>query len=925
MSNEKERQSSARQRTAQRQRSAHPWATDKRASLCFAILCLAAPGLMLLAVLAWCGIYPFGDASFLSWDLRFQYFDFYRWFRRVMTGQASIFYTNTLSLGNNAWGIYSYYLGSPLNLLILFFDEGHITDFVILTDAIKLGLIQLSMAWYLRRRFSLPRPHAFALALCLTWCSWTCTDLCNPLWLDGLYLLPLGMLGVWEYLNGGKGEGGKLVAAVALSVVCCWYMAYMSCLFLALYTVMELAALWESATEGAAGPRDSARLPIRDCVRRLLGVIGRLVLGVVLSAWTFLPTVLSFASGSDGVKPGRFLACSIGGLVSSFFPGTLAVYELPQLFSGTLVLVLGLLFLLDGRIRRRTRLAALVVMLLIFASVGATWAEYVWCGFRMPNGFYSRTAVFVTLGLIWMSGWELSLVCRDGAPRCRLLASALVVAAAALFPLVRHYYRAGWWVLVALGGTTLSALLVSLSSPAHDKGDGSPAPAARIPFSAHQGRPLPRRLPGYGVIALCALELALSAHDALPQMYGVDIYAQSAHAAYEEDATEGFERLRRLDGGAWRMDKTYTRTYLAALDEGLGLGYAGISSYCSSNNSAAVQLLNALGYSNPGEFSVRYASPIPASDSLLGVKYVWTPQVAPYGLEDTGLSSAVNGARAYKNPLALPLGYGASADVLGPLPGVDDAATADANPFEVQNRLASAILGKDVQLFKPATSQLVAQTDTSRTWGVDAPEGVQVYCYVVGSSHDVLLSIDGGAPILEFFRFQHAIMPVGAAGSASDAVAGTHEVSVSAEADADGVQRELSDDASCLFYELDDDALEACIAAISAYGMDVTDFSDGHIAGTYRADDDGLLLLTVPYDKGWTVMVNGERAEAREAFGGAMTAVPVEAGESEVELSYMSPGFLPGCAISLIALGLMMYVACRRAPGRTPGCRKGTR
>lgn len=908
MSDVKERQSSARQRTAQPQRSARPWPLDKRASLCFAILCLAVPGLMLLAALAWCGIYPFGDASFLSWDLRFQYFDFYRWFRRVLTGQASIFYTNALSLGNNAWGIYSYYLGSPLNLLILFFDEGHITDFVILTDAIKLGLIQLSMAWYLRRRFGLPRPHAFALALCLTWCSWTCTDLCNPLWLDGLYLLPLGMMGVWECLSGGK--GGKLVAAVALSVVCCWYMAYMSCLFLVLYTVMELAALWEDAPrgargcaappEGAAGPRSASRLPIRDCVRRLAGVFVRLVLGVVLSAWTFLPTVLSFAKGADGLKPAAFLTGPIGGFVSTFFPGTLAVYQLPQLFSGTLVLVLGLLFLLDGRIRRRTRLAVLAVMLLIFASVCVSWVEYVWCGFRMPNGFFSRTAVFVTLGLIWMSGWELSLVCREGVQRRRLLASALVVTLATLVPMARHYYRTGWRVLVALGGIALSVLLVSLSSPAHDKKD--------------EPSSLPRLAVGYGMIALCALELVLSAHDVLPQMYGVDIYAQSAHAAYVEDATEGFERLRRLDGGAWRMDKTYTRTYLAALDEGLGLGYAGISSYCSSNNSAAVQLLNALGYSNPGEFSVRYASPIPASDALLGVKYVWTAQAAPHGLEDTGLSSSVNGARAYKNPLALPLGYGASEDVLGTLPGLDDATTPYANPFEVQNQLASAILGEDVQLFKPVESQVTAETDTSRTWNVVAPEGVQVYCYVAGSSSDLLLSIDEGDPFWEFSRFQHAVWPVGTAADAASGTAGVvHEATVSSTPDEAGAQRELSNDTTCLFYALEDKALGECLAEIGSHGMDVTDFSDGHIAGTYRAEAEGLLLLTVPYDKGWTVMVNGERVEPQQAFGGAMMAVPVEAGESEVELSYMSPGFLPGCAVSLAALGLTAYAARRRA------------
>ncbi|MEE1274700.1 MAG: YfhO family protein [Olegusella sp.] len=829
------------------------------------------------------GVYPFGDASFLSGDLKYQYVDFFLWLKRAMTGQASLFYTSALSLGNNAWGIYSYYLGSPLNLLILFFDENRLTDFVILADAIKLGLIQLSMAWYLRRRFELPCPHAFALALCLTWCSWTFTDLCNPLWLDELYLLPLGMLGVWEYITEDK--GGKLVTAVSLSVVCCWYMAYMGCLFIALYAFIELGALRDDHDKG-----------ILFWVRRLAGVIVRLVIGVLLSAWTFLPTILSFAGGSDGIKPSGFFTCPKTALVSSFFPGTLTVYRLPQLFSGTLVLVLGLLFLLDGRIRRRTRLVTLLVMLLVLASVGVSWVEYIWCGFRMPNGFFSRTSVFVTLGLIWMSGWELSLVCHKGVPRCQILPSALVVSLASLVPFARHYYQSDWWLLASLGGTVLSTLLVSLACPVDRK-------KGQNPLSAHTAS-------GYLMVALCAVELALSACVVLPQIYGVNLYSQSAHDVYVVDAKEGFERLRQLDYGTWRMDKTYTRSGTAALNEGLALGYSGISSYCSSNNAAAVQFLNALGYSNPGEFSVRYASPIPVSDSLLGVKYAWTPQASPYGLEDTGLTSGVNGAKAYENPLALSLGYGASEEVLAePLPGVDNATTADANPFEVQNQMVSIILGGDARPFKPVEPQLVATTDVSRTWSIEVPDNTQLYCYVVGGSRDVQLSIDGGSPIHEYSRFQHAIQQIGTAG-------GIHEVTLSSSPDSEGNQWALSDDSSCIFYELDDESLRECVAEIGSHQMEITSFSDGHVEGAYHADSDGLLLITVPYDSGWTIKVNGECITAREAFGGALMAIPVKKGESNIELSYVSPGFLPGCVISFVALGFVTFTRRRRAAVR---------
>ena len=65
------------------------------------------------AATAACGIYPFG-ASQLAEDLRYQYVDFFAWFKRVLGGQESVFYSTACGLGANTWGLYSYYLASPL-------------------------------------------------------------------------------------------------------------------------------------------------------------------------------------------------------------------------------------------------------------------------------------------------------------------------------------------------------------------------------------------------------------------------------------------------------------------------------------------------------------------------------------------------------------------------------------------------------------------------------------------------------------------------------------------------------------------------------------------------------------------------------------------------------------------------------------------
>ena len=162
------------------------------------------PIAMLCVVAAVRGVYPFGAQSFLAEDLVFQYVDFFAWFKRVLAGQDSVFYSTACGLGANTWGLYSYYLASPFNLLLPFFDEAHLTLFVFVADALKLGCMQLAAMFYLRRRFGVGRGWSGVLALGYTWCLWTATNLRNPMWLDALILLPLLMWAVWELVRHGR-------------------------------------------------------------------------------------------------------------------------------------------------------------------------------------------------------------------------------------------------------------------------------------------------------------------------------------------------------------------------------------------------------------------------------------------------------------------------------------------------------------------------------------------------------------------------------------------------------------------------------------------------------------------------------------------------------------------------------------------------
>ena len=58
------------------------------------------------------------------------------------------------------------------------------------------------------------------------------------------------------------------------------------------------------------------------------------------------------------------------------------------------MMLLAVSLLVNRTVPIKTRIATLVVTIILVASSVLSPLEYVWCGMRVPNGFYSRTAFY---------------------------------------------------------------------------------------------------------------------------------------------------------------------------------------------------------------------------------------------------------------------------------------------------------------------------------------------------------------------------------------------------------------------------------------------------------------------------------------------------------------------------------------------------
>lgn len=748
-------------------------------------------------------VYPFGDNSFLTNDLKYQYIDFFAWFRRVLLGEANLRYSFSQGLGMNTWGLYSYYLASPFNLLCVLFPADKLTLFVFVITALKLGCIHISSAWYVQKRFGLSKSAAFLLSASFTFCSWTVSNLRNPLWVDCLILLPVCAYGCYELIR--ERHMARLVIATALNVMFCWYTAYISILFLCIFVLVEFIDY--VAAEGFSW---------KLMVDRALRFAGAIVLGLLLSAWTFLPTILAMSKGGPVLALGSLLKTSIKSLIRGFLPGMWVNNDsTPQFYCGVIVMLLAVSLLLNRRISIKTRIATLVTAVILIASSVLSPLEYIWCGMRVPNGFYSRTAFLLSFFTLWAAGYALQTL-KDR-------------------PKVRQAYR----------------------------------PTVVLPL-----------------LALTAIELFANAHVMWNQMYVG--YSESASSAYVATATNTVKTIQDDDPTPfYRIDRTTTRADSAALNEGLALGYNQLSSYSSANNPQAIALLNSLGYSSVGEFSTRYAEPILAVDALLGVKYAIAEQ-APAGYvampKPGDTASAV-----HENPYALSLGIAASIDI-------QNCTLEGDNPFEKQNDLYSKILGHKVELYTEIDAAKTADSQDAKQWSVTVPAGSIGYLYInrdasAGSYWPIALTIDQRTINNEAWRFDNNIRQIA---YASDAPS-QHTVSIEV---AEGYT-DMPQGNEPVFYALNLEAFKQIIDELKTSEFIPAVFEDGKVEGEYTAENDCNLLLSVPYDAGWSVTINGAATELTPAADKGMSCLNVQRGTNNIVMTYKTPGALAGLAVSL--------------------------
>ena len=100
----------------------------------------------------------------------------------------------------------------------------------------------------------------------------------------------------------------------------------------------------------------------------------------------------------------------------------------------------------------------------------------------------------------------------------------------------------------------------------------------------------------------------------------------------------------------------------------------------------------------------------------------------------------------------------------------------------------------------------------------------------------------------------------------------------------------------------------------------VKKISSSHITGDISGiEENRWLLLTIPYTNEWKIKINGKSVDTEKVMN-SLTAVPLEAGDNHLEMRYRPMGLLPGAAISLMSLPVLILIERKRKKVTTAFC-----
>ena len=789
--------------------------------------------------------YPFGKEILPKYDGYYQYAGFTSYYKNVLLGKESLFYSFKGLLGYNFYATSIYYMFNPTNLLCIFSTSENILEYYTFIILLRIGLSGFTMCKYLKYKFknqSNLRYIIFSISYALM--AYNVCYFFNYMYFDTVVLFPIVVLGLDKLIYERKNK--LYILSLTLSIISNFYIGYMVCIFSLLYFIYNII------------------------IYKLdKNIIKDFIISSLLSG--FMCMIIIIPEASELLKGKALLYTSSKteyfkfnmnflNIFYKFLPGSTSNYDLKygmvNIYVSLFVIILVIKYFFNKKISKKERIATLIFILFFLFSISFNLLDFAWQLFQKPIWYPNRYIFTFSFFLITIAMKEITNITYKTNIKKNLI------------------------IIISFILLTLYSII---SLKIHNDNLKIISYILGIILILQYTFFLNNKNAKYLLVMLFFIEVTTNAIFTLKIMGKTTTMTQyKTNEEINEKAVKHIKEIENKDNNFYRMELSTSTVH----NSPSLLNYNGINHFNSVKNAKTLNFLNKFNYQVTDDTSVEFNNYNPYLTSLLGIKYI-------NGSKDEMYYENVYNENPYMylNKDALSLGY-----------MIYNKEFKESNSsYQNTENLINSMLNTDIKRYKVIDNFNGEDTEIKE---IDNKK------YVI-SKTSIKIEMEDKASNSMFLIPSRNISFVANYSifindeEIKDAVikqspifinkGDTYKIIIKSNLS----KTELN---SLKWYQIDYDKYIETINELKKNEFNITKYNkDNHIEGNIDVNNDkNVLLLTIPYDKGWNIYVDDNKVNYDICFD-SFICLDLDKGKHNIKMNYVPSGFIVGLIISSLA------------------------
>ncbi len=837
---------------------------------------------ILLAVYAVNGIYPFGSGSVVCDDMVQQTISNYTYFWDYLHsgGDKSLLLNWQTAAGAQVLTT-GFYILKPWEIIFtLLCSRDAIVNGIPFLIIFKIAMAALSMVYFVRKEFKIEPFWQIVLGISYSFSAFILIYYTNMGWIDAAFMFPILIVTLLHMFRTGKWLPYLLFLTYTLLLSI--YISYMVFLFLLFAGFLYLAIVQ---------PKETRKMSI---IR--FGVTS--VLAIFASAVINLPSVYyMFRSTRYSIKNEETEVGSILKILNTSTTYSTTKLTIILLCTAIFMAFLVMLFVNFKHHKKACAFFGITTLVLIlpvfFENINLIWHLGSYVGFPLRY-MYMLIFVLVCMAAYVLQNMKDVTFSIKGKKSIAVIIPAIICAAGGILLLVTRVYQkvatvnglkynklviddCDAWMFVAfilLAMFYVLALFVGMKK------------VASVMIAGVM-------LVEIGLLANVSFGMNSDTSDRT-SMYSLDFVSDSLEMA--EDLNLESDNLSRIKDMNVRLNSNFPMFF----------AYPSLSNFTHLVSSDMTSTMEALGYS---QIYTRVIDSVGTllSDALLNMKYTFSERELDKS-EYTYMHD-IGSAHLYSNNMTLPVGLLVNQEFM------DIDIVENNNVFKSNNELYTALTGDESDICTTEVFSMDCDEDFLQKVHVDGTKHVYLHVDIENSVKNrgaVTILINGKKADLRYFgsdinynypnNFHNELIDLG--------VITDEDIDIYIFA-----LKDVGDDVKVTVGYFDYTKLDK-LCDMNKDNHATVETGAKSLKATVTSDnDDAYMFLPVTYDEGWSCKVNGEKQEIAIAMSSFM-AIKLNEGENVIEMNYLPYGMKLGIIITVITALIVaaIYIIEKKKP-----------